>query len=63
MKRRKEEKKMKQQTKTKKEYSNTNPIIDYAKAVLNSGEDIDQLLADAKVLKEHVAEGYELEFE
>ena len=43
-----------------KEYNNTNPIIDYAKAVLNSGEGIDQLLADAKVLKEHVAEGYQL---
>ena len=33
-----------------KEYNNTNPIIDYAKAVLNSGEGIDQLLEDAKVL-------------
>ena len=43
-----------------KEYNNTNPIIDYAKAVLNTGEDIDQLLADAKVLKEHIAEGYQL---
>ena len=43
-----------------KEYNNTNPIIDYAKAVLNSGEGIDQLLADAKVLKEQVAEGYQL---
>lgn len=43
-----------------KEYNNTNPIIDYAKAVLNSGEGIDQLLAEAKVLKEHVAEGYQL---
>lgn len=43
-----------------KEYNNTNPIIDYAKAVLNSGEGIDQLLADAKELKEHVAEGYQL---
>ena len=43
-----------------KEYNNTNPIIDYAKAVINSGEGIDQLLADAKVLKEQVAEGYQL---
>ena len=43
-----------------KEYNNTNPIIDYAKAVINSGEGIDQLLADAKVLKEQVAECYQL---
>ena len=43
-----------------KEYNNTNPIIDYAKAVINSGEGIDQLLADAKVLKELVVEGYQL---
>ena len=43
-----------------KEYNNTNPIIDYAKAVLNSGEGIDQLLADAKELKEQVAECYQL---
>lgn len=43
-----------------KEYNNTNPIIDYAKAVINSGEGIDQLLADAKVLKEKVEEGYQL---
>ncbi len=43
-----------------KEYNNTNPIIDYAKAVINSGEGIDQLLADAKVLIEQAAEGYQL---
>ena len=43
-----------------KEYNNTNPIIDYAKAVINSGEGIDQLLADAKVLKEKVEEDYQL---
>ncbi len=31
-----------------KEYNHTDTIIDYAKSVIDSGEDIDQLLADAK---------------
>ena len=39
-----------------KEYNHTDSIIDYAKAVIDSGEGIDQLLADAMELNQHVTD-------
>ena len=43
-----------------KEYNHTDSIIDYAKAVIDSGEGIDQLLADAMELNQHVTDCYQL---
>lgn len=43
-----------------KKHKHTNAIIDYAKAVLQSGEGIDKLLADAKSLKMQVAKCFQL---
>ena len=43
-----------------KEYNHTNDIIDYAKAVLESGEGIGQLLSDAKELNMMASDCYHL---
>lgn len=43
-----------------KEYNHTDSIIDYAKSVIDSGEGIDHLLADARELNQQVTDCYQL---